>query len=165
MPGWTRQGDAIERTFTFRSFMESVAFVNDVAKLSEQFDHHPDIDVRYKQVVLRYTTWEGPGITERDFEMAKRAERLAVGSEDEEDLQEGEEDEEDEEEEEAKDQGDGLAEGEEPDRPEVEKRSDGGARFGATNAEQRDGEGARRGSRAQAFAPGRARSRFDATRR
>ncbi|MHB8585505.1 MAG: 4a-hydroxytetrahydrobiopterin dehydratase [Thermoplasmatota archaeon] len=81
---WAREGDSIGRTFTFRRFMESVAFVNDVARLAERYDHHPDIDIRYKQVTLRFTTWEEGGITERDFEMAGRIDRLSRNEEDEE---------------------------------------------------------------------------------
>lgn len=78
--GWKRDGDQIARTFTFRRFLEGIAFVNDVAKLSEHFDHHPDMDIRFKQVTLRWTTWDAGGITEKDFEMAMRVDRLESGN-------------------------------------------------------------------------------------
>lgn len=79
LPGWKREASAIARTYTFRRFLDGIAFVNDVAKVSEHFDHHPDIDIRFKQVTLRWTTWDAAGITEKDFEMALRSDRLEGG--------------------------------------------------------------------------------------
>lgn len=77
--GWKRDADTIAKTFTFRRFLDGIAFVNDVAKLSEHYEHHPDIDIRFKQVTLRWTTWDEGGITEKDFEMAMRVEKLQSG--------------------------------------------------------------------------------------
>lgn len=79
LAGWSRDGAQLVKTYTFRRFLEGLAFVNDVAKVAEHFEHHPDIDLRYKQVTLRFTTWDAGGITEKDFEMALRCDRLESG--------------------------------------------------------------------------------------
>jgi 4a-hydroxytetrahydrobiopterin dehydratase len=75
--GWTEIGGALERRFAFSSFPEAVAFVNRVASLAEAESHHPDIDIRYREVTLRWTTHSAGGITERDHELAARTDELA----------------------------------------------------------------------------------------
>lgn len=77
LEGWSRQGDAITRTFTFTSFPEAISFVRRVAELAEATDHHPDIDIRFKRVTLSYSTHSEGGVTERDFEGARAADRCA----------------------------------------------------------------------------------------
>ena len=74
---WSETGGALERRFAFGSFQEAVDFVNRVAALAEAENHHPDIDVRYREVTLRWTTHSAGGITERDRELAARSEALA----------------------------------------------------------------------------------------
>jgi 4a-hydroxytetrahydrobiopterin dehydratase len=75
--GWVEQGGALERTFELPSFAEAVAFVNRVAELAEQEGHHPDIEISYKKVALRWTTHSAGGITDRDYELARRSDALA----------------------------------------------------------------------------------------
>jgi 4a-hydroxytetrahydrobiopterin dehydratase len=75
--GWIEQGGALERTFELPSFVEAVAFVNRVAELAEQEGHHPDIEISYKKVTLRWTTHSAGGITDRDYELARRSDALA----------------------------------------------------------------------------------------
>jgi 4a-hydroxytetrahydrobiopterin dehydratase len=75
--GWVEQGGALERTFELPSFAEAVAFVNRVAELAEQEGHHPDIEISYKKVTLRWTTHSAGGITDRDYELARRSDALA----------------------------------------------------------------------------------------
>jgi 4a-hydroxytetrahydrobiopterin dehydratase len=75
--GWNEVDGALERTFELPSFPEAIAFVNRVAELAEAEDHHPDIDVRYKNVTLRWSTHSAGGITERDHELAERSAGLA----------------------------------------------------------------------------------------
>jgi 4a-hydroxytetrahydrobiopterin dehydratase len=76
---WADSYGALERTFEFPSFPEAIAFVNRVAELAEQENHHPDIAVSYRKVTLRWTTHSEGGITERDRELAKRSDSLAGG--------------------------------------------------------------------------------------
>jgi pterin-4a-carbinolamine dehydratase len=75
--GWEERDDALVREFSFDGFAEAIAFVNRVAELAERENHHPDIDVRYSKVTLRWTTHSEGGITERDQELARRSAELA----------------------------------------------------------------------------------------
>lgn len=72
VPGWTLAGDAIERKYKFKDFIESMTFVLKVAFLAEQADHHPDIAVNYSKVTLTLTTHSAGGLTEKDFALAKQ---------------------------------------------------------------------------------------------
>jgi 4a-hydroxytetrahydrobiopterin dehydratase len=75
-PDWIDSQNALERTIEFPSFPDAIAFVNRVAELAEQANHHPDIAVSYKKVTLRWTTHSAGGITERDHELAARTDEL-----------------------------------------------------------------------------------------
>ena len=70
LPGWTRAGRAIARTYRFEDFRGALAFVNRVAALAERQQHHPDIDIRYNEVTLSVWTHDAGGLTERDFRLA-----------------------------------------------------------------------------------------------
>jgi 4a-hydroxytetrahydrobiopterin dehydratase len=76
-PEWIREGGEIARALKFKSFPKAIAFVNEVAALAEEANHHPDIDIRYSKVVLRLTTHDRGGLTARDLELARRIDRLA----------------------------------------------------------------------------------------
>ena len=71
LPGWLRQGDLIARTYEFADFPAAMKFVNAVATLAEQVQHHPDIDVRWNKVTLALTTHDAGGLTEKDFALAR----------------------------------------------------------------------------------------------
>ena len=75
--GWTLEGNAIKRQYTFAGFPEAIAFVNRLAPEAEKADHHPDILINYKRVTLTYSTHSEGGLTEKDFEGAAAADRLA----------------------------------------------------------------------------------------
>jgi len=75
--GWTLDGDAIRKQYTFKDFLEAIAFVNRLAPQAEQADHHPDILINYKRVTLTYTTHDAGGLTDKDFAGAAAADRLA----------------------------------------------------------------------------------------
>jgi len=75
--GWITREGALERTFVLPSFSDAIAFVNRVADLAEQEDHHPDITVSYKKVTLRWTSHSEGGITDRDYALAERSDGLA----------------------------------------------------------------------------------------
>jgi 4a-hydroxytetrahydrobiopterin dehydratase len=78
--GWALDGDAIRKQFTFKDFPEAVSFVNRLVPGAEAADHHPDIEINYKRVTLRYSTHSEGGITAKDFAGAALAERAAGGS-------------------------------------------------------------------------------------
>lgn len=75
--GWREVGGKLEREFAFEDFRSAIAFVNRVAELAERENHHPDIEVRYDKVVLRWWTHTAGGVTDRDRELAERSAALA----------------------------------------------------------------------------------------
>ena len=77
LDGWTLDGDAIRKQFTFADFPSAVAFVDRLAPEAEAADHHPDILINYKRVTLTYSTHSEGGLTEKDFTGAAMADRLA----------------------------------------------------------------------------------------
>jgi 4a-hydroxytetrahydrobiopterin dehydratase len=77
LPGWELQADAISRQFTFKGFPEAIGFVVRLAFEAEAADHHPDILINYKRVRLTYSTHSEGGLTQKDFDGAKRATALA----------------------------------------------------------------------------------------
>lgn len=77
---WTRARRALRRTFEFPDFAAAMKFVNAVARAAERAGHHPDIDIRWNKVTLTLTTHDAGGLTEKDFELARRCDALAVRS-------------------------------------------------------------------------------------
>lgn len=71
LKGWTRDGDAIRKTYTLGSFQEAIAFVNRIAERAERADHHPDIDIRYDRVGCALSTHSAGGLTRKDFDLAR----------------------------------------------------------------------------------------------
>jgi 4a-hydroxytetrahydrobiopterin dehydratase len=77
LDGWSLEGQTIRKQFTFTDFPEAVLFVSALVPGAEDADHHPDIDIRYKRVILSYTTHDAGGLTEKDFEGAAMAQSVA----------------------------------------------------------------------------------------
>lgn len=77
LPAWTLGGETIRKTFTFRDFQESVAFVVALAFKAEAAGHHPDIDIRWNRVTLALTTHDAGGLTDKDVSLAGTIEALA----------------------------------------------------------------------------------------
>jgi len=76
--GWHQEDGALVRVFEFDSFPLAIAFVDRLAEAAEAENHHPDIDIRYRKVTVRWTTHSEGGITERDYAMAERTSGLAA---------------------------------------------------------------------------------------
>ena len=70
MDGWEEIDGVLERSFEFDSFPAAIAFVDRLAEAAEAANHHPDIDIRYRHVTVRWTTHSFGGVTDRDREMA-----------------------------------------------------------------------------------------------
>lgn len=68
---WKREGDEIVRVVKRANFAEALAFVNEVGRLAEEADHHPDVDIRWDTVTLRLSTHSAGGITEADLALAQ----------------------------------------------------------------------------------------------
>ena len=75
-PEWEVEGATITRTIEFEEFSEAIDFVNDLAEISEEAQHHPDIDIRYTKVTVALTTHDVGGVTELDIELAHRIDNL-----------------------------------------------------------------------------------------
>jgi 4a-hydroxytetrahydrobiopterin dehydratase len=76
-PRWEHLGGRLVAVRSFASFPAAIAFVDEVARLAEERDHHPDIDVRYRTVTLALVTHDAGGITEADLELARAVDGLA----------------------------------------------------------------------------------------
>jgi 4a-hydroxytetrahydrobiopterin dehydratase len=75
--GWTREGSAVTKTFTFKGFKGAVAFVNRVAEAANAANHHPDIHLEaYKTVRIVLTTHIAHAITDADVALAKKIDEL-----------------------------------------------------------------------------------------
>jgi 4a-hydroxytetrahydrobiopterin dehydratase len=80
LKGWTRDGNAIAKQFAFKGFPEAVAFVQRLVPDCEAADHHPDITINYRRVTLSYSTHSEGGITVKDIEGARRADKTSQES-------------------------------------------------------------------------------------
>lgn len=76
LPNWDHEGKCIERTFEFDDFSQAMDFVNGVAEVAEEAEHHPDMDIRYNKVRIILSTHSKGGVTESDFELAERIDTL-----------------------------------------------------------------------------------------
>ena len=74
--GWSLENKTIHRNFKFKNFVEAMKFVNRVADLAEEEGHHPDIHISYNRVKLSLTTHAIGGLSENDFILAAKIDRL-----------------------------------------------------------------------------------------
>jgi len=75
--GWSREANALTKTFTFKGFKGAVSFVNRVAEAANAANHHPDIHLEaYKTVRIVLTTHVAHGITDADVALAKKIDEL-----------------------------------------------------------------------------------------
>ena len=73
---WSRDGKEIVKTYSFKNYYETMAFVNASAWVSHREDHHPDLEVGYNKCRVRYSTHSAGGLTEKDFACAAKLEVL-----------------------------------------------------------------------------------------
>lgn len=76
LPGWRREGHEIIRTFPFKNYDQTVAFVNAVAEVARREDHHPEIVFGYKSCTVRYCTHAIGGLSGNDFICAAKISAL-----------------------------------------------------------------------------------------
>jgi 4a-hydroxytetrahydrobiopterin dehydratase len=76
LDGWSTDGKAIERNFRFDDFQATMAFVNGVAELANEQDHHPELIVSYAACRVRFDTHSVNGISINDFICAARTDAL-----------------------------------------------------------------------------------------
>jgi 4a-hydroxytetrahydrobiopterin dehydratase len=82
LPGWRLVDRAgrlrIEKVFKTGNFQAGVAFLTRVAAVADELNHHPDVLLTYPRVTIQLTTHDAGGVTEKDFELAKRIDALGV---------------------------------------------------------------------------------------
>jgi 4a-hydroxytetrahydrobiopterin dehydratase len=74
--GWVELNGALEREFEFADFAEALAFVNRVGGAAEAANHHPDVEIHWNRVKLRWWTHVTGSITEHDRELAEQTNDL-----------------------------------------------------------------------------------------
>ncbi|MCU0463596.1 MAG: 4a-hydroxytetrahydrobiopterin dehydratase [Anaerolineae bacterium] len=77
LPGWSRDGDVLTKTYSFSSYLAGVAFASAVGVVSEGLDHHPDLHISWRKVTVGFSTHDaGSKITQKDIEAAAAIEGL-----------------------------------------------------------------------------------------
>jgi 4a-hydroxytetrahydrobiopterin dehydratase len=72
LEGWELKENAIRKTFTFDAYMDSIAFINRLAELAEEANHHPDMIVGWCKIEIAFTSHDQGGVTTACIEMAKK---------------------------------------------------------------------------------------------
>ena len=80
LKGWRHEGDFITKTFVFDRFMAGISFIDRLALVAEEQQHHPDIRVRYTSIKLSIQTHSVGGITNWDFDLASAIEKVVLES-------------------------------------------------------------------------------------
>jgi 4a-hydroxytetrahydrobiopterin dehydratase len=76
LPGWEYDGEAITKTYTWESFRDAIDFVNDIADLAEDENHHPDLEIYFDEVVVSLRTHSADAVTDRDVAVAGEIEAM-----------------------------------------------------------------------------------------
>jgi 4a-hydroxytetrahydrobiopterin dehydratase len=75
-PEWAVDGQVLRKTFRFPDFVSALAFVNQVGALAEEDQHHPDLALSWGKVTVELTTHDAGGLSDKDFALATRIERV-----------------------------------------------------------------------------------------
>ena len=76
LDGWTLEGKSIRKTFAFKDYYQTIAFVNAIAWMTHREDHHPDLQVGYNRCTVEYSTHSVGGLSENDFICAAKVDAL-----------------------------------------------------------------------------------------
>ena len=76
LPGWQLDEKFLRKEFVFPTFTDAMVFVNEIAQLAEDMNHHPDINIHHNTVRLSTTTYDLMGVTDKDAELAKKAQEI-----------------------------------------------------------------------------------------
>ena len=81
LKGWRHKGAFVTKTFEFKSFMDGIKFIDSVARVAEEQEHHPDIHIRFTTITLSVQTHSEGGVTEWDLELIESIEEMLHRSE------------------------------------------------------------------------------------
>jgi 4a-hydroxytetrahydrobiopterin dehydratase len=76
LPQWKYEENALIKIFKKESFKAAIAFVNGIAEIAEEANHHPEIRIQFDKVTLSLTTHDSHGVTGKDFLLAQKIEML-----------------------------------------------------------------------------------------
>jgi 4a-hydroxytetrahydrobiopterin dehydratase len=79
LPGWELKNEKLHREFKFKNFRQAIGFMTQVALQAECMNHHPEWSNMYNRVTLDLTTHEAGGLSQRDFELARRIDEILAG--------------------------------------------------------------------------------------
>jgi len=75
---WTCKNNILSKTFEFRSYLDGIDFVNTIANIAEQENHHADINIGYCKVTIFLTTHDAGELTDKDYKLAKIIDDLGI---------------------------------------------------------------------------------------
>lgn len=78
--GWALEDGRLVRSVTAATYLDAIAWVDAIALVAEALDHHPDIDIRWRTLVLRLSTHDVGAVTELDTRLADRIDAIVTGS-------------------------------------------------------------------------------------
>ena len=78
LEGWALADGQIAKTYAFKNYHETMAFVNATAWISHRTDHHPDLEVGYNRCTVRYSTHDVNGLSDNDFDCAAKIDALFI---------------------------------------------------------------------------------------
>lgn len=81
LPGWSFEGGAISKEYTFAGFRAAIAFIDRLAEKAHEARHHPDLENHYDRVLVSLTTHDEGGVTDRDVALALEIESVAEPTE------------------------------------------------------------------------------------
>lgn len=76
LPSWTFDNGSLVRSFAFRDYFDTIAFVNALAWMIHGEDHHPDLEVGYNRCVVKWNTHSVSGVSENDFICAAKTDAV-----------------------------------------------------------------------------------------
>jgi 4a-hydroxytetrahydrobiopterin dehydratase len=78
IPDWSGDASGITRTVALPSFPTAISVVDRVAEVAEELDHHPDIDIRWRNLTFACATHSAGGVTAKDFDLARRINQIVA---------------------------------------------------------------------------------------
>lgn len=75
---WACKNNVLSKTFEFHSYLDGIDFVNTIANIAEQENHHPDINIGYCKVTIFLTTHDAGELTDKDYKLAKIIDDLGI---------------------------------------------------------------------------------------
>jgi 4a-hydroxytetrahydrobiopterin dehydratase len=77
LKNWSYKENSIIRCLKFKDFSTAIKFINAILPIAEELEHHPDVEIKnYNEVIIRLTTHDEGGVTQYDFQLARRIEEL-----------------------------------------------------------------------------------------